>query len=50
MSTVTDAASGTQFARSIAEINEIRSRDPGGSSGCSRPAANASCSGRTASS
>ena len=29
MSTVTDAASGTQFARSIGELNEIRSRDPG---------------------
>jgi DhnA family fructose-bisphosphate aldolase class Ia len=29
MSTVTDAASGTQFASSISEINEIRSRDPG---------------------
>ena len=29
MSTVTDAASGTQFARSILELNEIRSRDPG---------------------
>jgi DhnA family fructose-bisphosphate aldolase class Ia len=29
MSTVTDAASGTQFASSIGELNEIRSRDPG---------------------
>ena len=29
MSTVTDAASGTQFARSIGELNEIRSRNPG---------------------
>ena len=29
MSTVTDAASGTQFARSIGELNEIRSLDPG---------------------
>jgi len=29
MSTVTDATSGTQFAGSISEINEIRSRDPG---------------------
>jgi len=29
MSTVTDAASGTQFASSISELNEIRSRDPG---------------------
>ncbi len=29
MSTVTDAASGTQFAGSISELNEIRSRDPG---------------------
>ena len=29
MSTVTDATSGTQFAASISEINEIRSRDPG---------------------
>jgi DhnA family fructose-bisphosphate aldolase class Ia len=29
MSTVTDAASGTQFAGSIRELNEIRSRDPG---------------------
>jgi DhnA family fructose-bisphosphate aldolase class Ia len=29
MSTVTDEASGTQFARSIIELNEIRSRDPG---------------------
>ena len=29
MSTVTDAASGTQFAASISELNEIRSRDPG---------------------
>ena len=29
MSTVTEAASGTQFARSIGELNEIRSRDPG---------------------
>jgi len=29
MSTVTNAASGTQFARSIIELNEIRSRDPG---------------------
>jgi DhnA family fructose-bisphosphate aldolase class Ia len=28
MSTVTDAASGTQFAASISELNEIRSRDP----------------------
>jgi DhnA family fructose-bisphosphate aldolase class Ia len=28
MSTVTDAASGTQFASSISELNEIRSRDP----------------------
>src|SRR6476469_4432479 len=29
MSTVTDATSGTQFAASISELNEIRSRDPG---------------------
>lgn len=29
MSTVTDATSGTQFAGSISELNEIRSRDPG---------------------
>ena len=29
MSTVADAASGTQFASSIGELNEIRSRDPG---------------------
>jgi DhnA family fructose-bisphosphate aldolase class Ia len=29
MSTVTDATSGTQFAASIIELNEIRSRDPG---------------------
>jgi DhnA family fructose-bisphosphate aldolase class Ia len=29
MSTVADAASGTQFASSISELNEIRSRDPG---------------------
>ena len=29
MSTVTDATSGTQFAASIGELNEIRSRDPG---------------------
>ncbi|HJV13244.1 MAG TPA: deoxyribose-phosphate aldolase [Propionibacteriaceae bacterium] len=29
MSTVTDASSGTQFAGSIRELNEIRSRDPG---------------------
>jgi DhnA family fructose-bisphosphate aldolase class Ia len=29
MSTMTDAASGTQFASSIGELNEIRSRDPG---------------------
>lgn len=29
MSTVTDASSGTQFAGSISELNEIRSRDPG---------------------
>ena len=29
MSTVTDAASGTQFAASISELNEIRIRDPG---------------------
>ena len=29
MSTTTDAASGTQFAGSISEINEIRSREPG---------------------
>jgi DhnA family fructose-bisphosphate aldolase class Ia len=29
MSTVTDAASGTQFARSIGELNVIRSLDPG---------------------
>jgi DhnA family fructose-bisphosphate aldolase class Ia len=29
MSTVTDAASGTQLAGSISELNEIRSRDPG---------------------
>ena len=28
MSTATDASSGTQFASSIAELNEIRSRDP----------------------
>jgi DhnA family fructose-bisphosphate aldolase class Ia len=28
MSTVTDATSGTQFAGSISELNEIRSRDP----------------------
>ena len=28
MSTVTDAASETQFAGSISELNEIRSRDP----------------------
>jgi DhnA family fructose-bisphosphate aldolase class Ia len=28
MSTVTDATSETQFARSISELNEIRSRDP----------------------
>ena len=28
MSTVTDATSGTEFARSISELNEIRSRDP----------------------
>ncbi|HEX5907755.1 MAG TPA: deoxyribose-phosphate aldolase [Propionibacteriaceae bacterium] len=28
MSTATDATSGTQFARSISELNEIRSRDP----------------------
>lgn len=28
MSTVTDASSGTQFAGSIGELNEIRSRDP----------------------
>ena len=28
MSTVTDASSGTQFAGSISELNEIRSRDP----------------------
>jgi DhnA family fructose-bisphosphate aldolase class Ia len=29
MSTVTDAAPGTQFAGSVSELNEIRSRDPG---------------------
>ena len=29
MSTVTDGASATQFAGSINELNEIRSRDPG---------------------
>jgi DhnA family fructose-bisphosphate aldolase class Ia len=29
MSTVADAASGAQFASSISELNEIRSRDPG---------------------
>jgi DhnA family fructose-bisphosphate aldolase class Ia len=29
MSTATDAASGIQFAGSISELNEIRSRDPG---------------------
>jgi DhnA family fructose-bisphosphate aldolase class Ia len=29
MSTVTDAAPGTQFAASVGELNEIRSRDPG---------------------
>ena len=29
MSTVTDATSSTQFAGSIGELNEIRSRDPG---------------------
>jgi len=29
MSTVADAASGIQFASSISELNEIRSRDPG---------------------
>jgi DhnA family fructose-bisphosphate aldolase class Ia len=29
VSTVTDTASGTQFAGSISELNEIRSRDPG---------------------
>ena len=29
MSIVTDATSGTQFAGSIGELNEIRSRDPG---------------------
>ncbi len=29
MSTVTDATSGTQFAGSIGELNEIRSHDPG---------------------
>lgn len=29
MSTVTGATSGTQFAASIVELNEIRSRDPG---------------------
>jgi DhnA family fructose-bisphosphate aldolase class Ia len=29
MSTTTDTASGTQFAGSISEINEIRSREPG---------------------
>jgi DhnA family fructose-bisphosphate aldolase class Ia len=29
MSTVADATSGTQFAGSISELNEIRSRDPG---------------------
>jgi DhnA family fructose-bisphosphate aldolase class Ia len=29
MSTATDAASGIQFASSISELNEIRSRDPG---------------------
>ncbi len=28
MSTVTDATSGTQFAGSISELNEVRSRDP----------------------
>ena len=28
MSTVTDASSGTQFAGSISELNEIRSRHP----------------------
>jgi DhnA family fructose-bisphosphate aldolase class Ia len=28
MSTVTDSSSGTQFAGSISELNEIRSRDP----------------------
>ncbi|HEY6813255.1 MAG TPA: deoxyribose-phosphate aldolase, partial [Propionibacteriaceae bacterium] len=28
MSTVTDASSGTQFAGSIGELNEIRSRNP----------------------
>jgi DhnA family fructose-bisphosphate aldolase class Ia len=28
MNTATDASSGTQFASSIAELNEIRSRDP----------------------
>jgi len=28
MSTVTDASSGTQFAGSISELNEIRTRDP----------------------
>jgi DhnA family fructose-bisphosphate aldolase class Ia len=29
MSTITDSTSETQFARSISELNEIRSRDPG---------------------
>jgi DhnA family fructose-bisphosphate aldolase class Ia len=29
MSTITDATSGTEFAGSIGELNEIRSRDPG---------------------
>ncbi|HEX3206779.1 MAG TPA: deoxyribose-phosphate aldolase, partial [Propionibacteriaceae bacterium] len=29
MSTATDATSGTQFAGSIGDLNEIRSRDPG---------------------
>jgi DhnA family fructose-bisphosphate aldolase class Ia len=29
MSTATDAASGIQFAGSISELNEVRSRDPG---------------------
>ena len=29
MSTITDSTSDTQFARSISELNEIRSRDPG---------------------
>ena len=28
MSTVTDATSGTQFASSISELNEIRAHDP----------------------